>query len=63
MDSLETAVLAAATTIIAVAALTILWRELSHTAQGGFLQRWRDYVGIGATLGGLAFLVTWLWVS
>jgi hypothetical protein len=63
MDSLQTAVLVLATVILAVAAGVILWRELGRGAEGGFLQGWRDLSGLGATLGGLVVILTWLWAT
>ena len=31
--------------------------------EGGFLTGWRDILGLTVTLGGLAVLLTWLWVA
>ncbi len=58
---MQTAVLAVGTSMLAVAASVILWRELERGAEGRFLQGWRDVLGIGVTLGGLVVLLTWLW--
>lgn len=63
MDSVERAVLSVATLLLAISASVILWNELGHSAPGGFLPRWRDYLGIGMTIGGLVVLLTWLWAS
>ena len=63
MDGLQTTILALATAVIALAAAVILWRELGNGAEGGFLTGWRNILGLTVTLGGLAVLLTWLWVA
>jgi hypothetical protein len=63
VDALQTSVLVVATSLVAVAAAVILWRELGRGAEGGFLEGWRDRFGLAMTLGGLAVLLTWLWAA
>lgn len=58
---MQTTVLALGTSMLAVSAFVILWRELGRGAEGGFLQGWRDVLGIAVTFGGLVILLTWLW--
>ena len=61
VDTPQVVVLVLATVIVAVASAGILWREMGRGAEGGFLPGWRDRLGLAATLGGLAVLLTWIW--
>ena len=61
VDSSQIIALSFATLIVAVASGVILWREMGRGAEGGFLPGWRDRLGLAATLGGLAVLLTWIW--
>ena len=49
--------------VLAFAALAIAWRELRPGGEVAYSQSWRDVIGLVATVGAIAALLAWLWLS